>query len=116
VRHGAQKFIPGCELRKIRSTVYPLLIDPTQYAGRIYKSSGTAKMQDADATGGTDVDAEIEKELAEMRQQSSEELFTSVRLDTQCRQSFPVVLAYCLSCRRWRLLPPSMSIPLTRLQ
>jgi hypothetical protein len=60
-------------------------------------------MQDADPAASADVDAEIEKELAEMRQPSSEELFTSVRLDTQCRQSFSVILAY-------RFLPQTMEV------
>jgi hypothetical protein len=68
-------------------------------------------MQDADATAGADVDAEIEKELAEMREPASEELFTSVRLDTQCRQLFSVILAHRLFRRQWL----SSSILLTNL-
>jgi hypothetical protein len=62
-------------------------VDTIQYAGQIYKSSTTTETQDAVPSAAADVDAEIEKELTEMRQPSSEELFTSIRLDTQCRQS-----------------------------
>jgi hypothetical protein len=41
-----------------------------------------------------DIDAEIEKELNEMRKPTEKELFLSVKLDTPCCQSPPLFALY----------------------
>lgn len=43
-----------------------------------------------------DIEAEIKKELADIRKPSTKPLFTSVKLDTQCcKQDQPVVAYSC---------------------
>ncbi|KNG52626.1 thump domain-containing protein [Stemphylium lycopersici] len=57
-----------------------------QYATRLYgttEATGTAGDDDSDSEGG-DIEAEISKELADIRKPTTMPLFISVKLDTQC--------------------------------
>jgi tRNA acetyltransferase TAN1 len=46
-------------------------------------SNGTAAEDSSDSEGG-DIEAEIKKELADIRKPTTKPLFTSLKLDTQC--------------------------------
>jgi tRNA acetyltransferase TAN1 len=57
-----------------------------QYASKLYGeelNSGAAEDDDSDAEGG-DIEAEIKKEVDDIRKPAVAPLFTSVKLDTQC--------------------------------
>lgn len=57
-----------------------------QYASQLYgqdQSAGAAENDSSDAEEG-DIEAEIRKEIDDIRKPSSAPLFTSVKLDTQC--------------------------------
>ncbi|KAF1929116.1 uncharacterized protein M421DRAFT_420339 [Didymella exigua CBS 183.55] len=61
------------------------LLTSLKYATKLYgeqTANGTADEEDSDAGG--DIEAEINKELAEIRKPTVKPLFTSVKLDTQC--------------------------------
>lgn len=66
-----------------------------QYATKLYGEqavNGTADDEDSDAGG--DIEAEINKELADIRKPTVKPLFTSVKLDTQCcKRTFHVSVA-----------------------
>lgn len=61
-----------------------------KYATKLYgeqAANGTAGDEDSDAGG--DIEAEINKELADIRKPTVKPLFTSVKLDTQCCKQIP---------------------------
>lgn len=47
-------------------------------------ANGTTNVDDDDSDVGGDIEAEINKELADIRKPAVKPLFTSVKLDTQC--------------------------------
>jgi len=63
-----------------------LLTVGDKYATKLYgsaESNGPASDDDSDDEGG-DIEAEIKKELDEIRKPTTKPLFTSLKLDTQC--------------------------------
>jgi tRNA acetyltransferase TAN1 len=61
-----------------------------EYATTLYgtaESNGTAAEDSSDSEGG-DIEAEIKKELADIRKPATKPLFTSLKLDTQCLMFF----------------------------
>jgi len=62
----------------------------TEYAQKLYNVHGNTKSTEKDADEDEDLDAEIEKELSSLRKPTSQPLFTSIRLDTQCLIFFKV--------------------------
>jgi tRNA acetyltransferase TAN1 len=47
------------------------------------QTTGTAEQDDSDAADG-DIEAEIKKELDDIRHPTTDPLFMSIKLDTQC--------------------------------
>ncbi|KAH6637761.1 hypothetical protein C7974DRAFT_432618 [Boeremia exigua] len=74
-----------CAMKKEAPTVADLRDVFQGYATKLYgdQADGTAK-DDEDSDAGGDIEAEIKKELAEIRKPTVKPLFTSVKLDTQC--------------------------------
>ena len=61
----------------------------SKYATKLYgeqAANGTAEEEDSDAGG--DIEAEINKELADIRKPTVQPLFQSVKLDTQCCKQY----------------------------
>jgi tRNA acetyltransferase TAN1 len=66
-----------------------------QYAERMYVSEKSISDAAKDASDD-DVGAEIEKELQGLKKPQTESLFSSIKLDTPCRQSYHTChRAYC---------------------
>lgn len=58
-----------------------------KYATKLYgeqAANGTNDADEDDSDAGGDIEAEINKELADIRKPAVKPLFTSVKLDTQC--------------------------------
>ena len=62
-----------------------LLVNAMQYAERMYVSEKGISDAAKDASDD-DVGAEIEKELQGLKKPQAEPLFSSIKLDTPCRQ------------------------------
>ncbi|KAF3047712.1 hypothetical protein E8E12_011477 [Didymella heteroderae] len=74
-----------CAMKKEAPTVADLRDLFQGYATKLYgeqAANGTAEEEDSDAGG--DIEAEINKELADIRKPTVQPLFQSVKLDTQC--------------------------------
>ncbi|KAF2868978.1 hypothetical protein BDV95DRAFT_630174 [Massariosphaeria phaeospora] len=74
-----------CAMKKEAPSVSDLRDLFQEYASKIYEvdhPDGTA--EDRETEGEVDIEAEIAKEVSEIRKPGVEPLFTSVRLDTQC--------------------------------
>ncbi|EOA89683.1 hypothetical protein ACJQWK_02602 [Exserohilum turcicum] len=74
-----------CAMKKEAKSVADLRDLFQEYATQLYgttESSGAAADTDSDSEG--DIEAEINKELADIRKPATKPLFTSVKLDTQC--------------------------------
>lgn len=56
-----------------------------QYATKLYGNTEAAEDGDSDVEGA-DIEAEIKKELSDIRKPTANPLFQSVKLDTQCRK------------------------------
>jgi hypothetical protein len=65
--------------------------DRGKYSGKIYDIGATADSKD-DQVDVEDIDAEIAKELDSLRKPDSQPLFTSIRLDTQCRKRHSIYI------------------------
>ncbi|KAI2476020.1 THUMP domain containing protein [Pyrenophora tritici-repentis] len=79
-----------CAMKKEAKSVNDLRDLFQEYATKLYgsaESNGPASDDDSDDEGG-DIEAEIKKELAEIRKPTTKPLFTSLKLDTQCLMFF----------------------------
>ena len=57
----------------------------SQYATKLYgEQAANGTVEDVDSDAGGDIEAEINKELADIRKPTVKPLFQSVKLDTQC--------------------------------
>ncbi|CAO2656406.1 Nn.00g052090.m01.CDS01 [Neocucurbitaria sp. VM-36] len=73
-----------CAMKKEAKSIGDLRDLFQEYASKFYgTTNGTADDNDSDSEGG-DIEAEINKELADIRKPTAKPLFTSVKLDTQC--------------------------------
>ncbi|EUC49684.1 hypothetical protein COCMIDRAFT_83839 [Bipolaris oryzae ATCC 44560] len=81
-----------CSMKKEAKSVADLRDLFQEYATKLYgttESSETAADDDSDSEGG-DIEAQIQKELADIRSPTTKPLFTSVKLDTQCLVFFRI--------------------------
>jgi tRNA acetyltransferase TAN1 len=73
-----------------------------QYAEKVYgpeQTNGAAADEGSGTEEEADIEAEINKEIADIRKPANKPLFTSVRLDTQCcKEDMPIIVAICLRC------------------
>ncbi|KAH6859986.1 hypothetical protein AA0119_g12058 [Alternaria tenuissima] len=79
-----------CAMKKEAKSVSDLRDLFQEYATTLYgtaESNGTAAEDSSDSEGG-DIEAEIKKELADIRKPATKPLFTSLKLDTQCLMFF----------------------------
>ncbi|CAA9965887.1 THUMP domain containing protein [Pyrenophora teres f. maculata] len=79
-----------CAMKKEAKSVNDLRDLFQEYATKLYgsaESNGPASDDDSDDEGG-DIEAEIKKELADIRKPTTKPLFTSLKLDTQCLMFF----------------------------
>ncbi|KAF7681561.1 hypothetical protein GT037_000537 [Alternaria burnsii] len=79
-----------CAMKKEAKSVSDLRDLFQEYATTLYgtaESNGTAAQDSSDSEGG-DIEAEINKELADIRKPTTKPLFTSLKLDTQCLMFF----------------------------
>ncbi|RYN33080.1 hypothetical protein AA0112_g6055 [Alternaria arborescens] len=79
-----------CAMKKEAKSVSDLRDLFQEYATTLYgtaESNGTAAEDSSDSEGG-DIEAEIKKELADIRKPTTKPLFTSLKLDTQCLMFF----------------------------
>ncbi|CAI9632929.1 unnamed protein product [Alternaria burnsii] len=79
-----------CAMKKEAKSVSDLRDLFQEYATTLYgtaESNGTATQDSSDSEGG-DIEAEINKELADIRKPTTKPLFTSLKLDTQCLMFF----------------------------
>ncbi|KAH7401411.1 hypothetical protein BKA66DRAFT_103017 [Pyrenochaeta sp. MPI-SDFR-AT-0127] len=72
-----------CAMKKEAKSIGDLRDLFQEYATKLYGTSNGESVDDDDSDGG-DIEAEINKELAEIRKPATKPLFTSVKLDTQC--------------------------------
>ncbi|KAI4618008.1 uncharacterized protein J4E87_008017 [Alternaria ethzedia] len=75
-----------CAMKKEAKSVSDLRDLFQEYATTLHGaagSNGTAAEDSSDSEGG-DIEAEIQKELADIRKPTTKPLFTSLKLDTQC--------------------------------
>ncbi|KAF1844002.1 uncharacterized protein K460DRAFT_155730 [Cucurbitaria berberidis CBS 394.84] len=88
---GPQAIQPGdtgiwatCAMKKEAKSIGDLRDLFQEYAAKLYGATNEAAADnDSDSEGG-DIEAEISKELADIRKPTTKPLFTSVKLDTQC--------------------------------
>ncbi|KAJ4990749.1 THUMP domain-containing protein [Stagonosporopsis vannaccii] len=76
-----------CAMKKEAPTVADLRDLFQGYAAKLYgeqAATGTTEADEDDSDVGGDIEAEINKELADIRKPAVKPLFTSVKLDTQC--------------------------------
>ncbi|KAF2031823.1 hypothetical protein EK21DRAFT_99364 [Setomelanomma holmii] len=79
-----------CAMKKEAKSVSDLRDLFQEYATKLYEPeqlNGIAAEEPSDAES-EDIEAQIKKELADMRKPSAKPLFTSVKLDTQCLMFF----------------------------
>jgi tRNA acetyltransferase TAN1 len=61
------------------------------------QTNGAAADKGSSTEEEADIEAEIDKEIADIRKPVNKPLFTSIRLDTQCcKEDMPIVVATCL--------------------
>jgi tRNA acetyltransferase TAN1 len=67
--------------------------DVFKYATKLYgDQTANGSEEEGDSDVGSDIEAEIKKELADIRKPAVKPLFTSVKLDTQCRKEYTRIL------------------------
>ncbi|KAJ4365867.1 hypothetical protein N0V83_008489 [Neocucurbitaria cava] len=73
-----------CAMKKEAKSIGDLRDLFQEYATKLYgAANGIADDNDSDSDGG-DIEAEINKELADIRKPTTKPLFASIKLDTQC--------------------------------
>ncbi|KAF1839803.1 hypothetical protein BDW02DRAFT_593668 [Decorospora gaudefroyi] len=79
-----------CAMKKEAKSVSDMRDLFQEYVAELYGTAGSSEMAadgDSDSDVG-DIEAEIKKELADIRKPSTKPLFTSLKLDTQCLMFF----------------------------
>lgn len=61
---------------------------------KLYGTATGALDDDESDTEGGDIEDEIQKELSDIRKPDTKPLFTSIKLDTQCRKNYYLTLMY----------------------